>query len=629
MSMGSTSLRQQLTRAAMLTTLLAILLSAGALLVYELTVYRNAGVADMRTQADLIARSTATAVEAKDTRSAWESLYLLRQQPQIRAAAVYGDDGALIASHTSQQGHQVHARVPIDSDAWGPRFHGSLLEVIQPIELNGRRVGMLYLKAEHGVWERFAAFALIVLAVSGVSLVAAYYLFVHLQRRITAPLEKMTEVARDVIGSHDWSLRAPATAYRDLDVLVDAFNRMLSECEVRTSELEREMVRREGVEQALRQADRHKDAFLATLAHELRNPLSPMTSAVALLQMPDAPPPARDKALAVLERQLQHMVRMINDLLDASRVATGKLSLVMAPVNLSDLVRTACDGALPLAQKQGLRLDVELPRKALYVSGDTVRLTQVFANLLNNACRYTPEGGHVQVSLSAEGGSAVVSIADTGIGVEAGMQDRIFELFEQADQTLQRGSAGLGVGLTLSRQIIQLHQGTLSMRSEGLNQGSCFTVRLPLLPGEPRPPEPDAHKDAPSPLRPLHILIADDNVDLTASFAAVLSSYGHRVEVVHDGVAAMQAVRIRVPDVALLDIGMPGLDGYEVARQLRADATLHDIHLVAITGWGRDADLEAARAAGFDRHLLKPVNPEDLQRLLAELCRQRPGDVEA
>ncbi|MDR7097096.1 hybrid sensor histidine kinase/response regulator [Hydrogenophaga laconesensis] len=629
MSMGSTSLRQQLTRAAMLTTLLAILLSAGALLVYELTVYRNAGVADMRTQADLIARSTATAVEAKDTRSAWESLYLLRQQPQIRAAAVYGDDGALIASHTSQQGHQVYARVPIDSDAWGPRFHGSLLEVIQPIELNGRRVGMLYLKAEHGVWERFAAFALIVLAVSGVSLVAAYYLFVHLQRRITAPLEKMTEVARDVIGSHDWSLRAPATAYRDLDVLVDAFNRMLSECEVRTSELEREMVRREGVEQALRQADRHKDAFLATLAHELRNPLSPMTSAVALLQMPDAPAPARDKALAVLERQLQHMVRMINDLLDASRVATGKLSLSMAPLNLGDLLRTACDGALPLAQKQGLQLHVELPREALYVNGDTVRLTQVFANLLNNACRYTPDGGHVRVSLSAEGGSAMVSIADTGIGVEAGMQERIFELFEQADQTLQRGSAGLGVGLTLSRQIIQLHQGTLSMRSEGLDQGSCFTVRLPLLQGEPRPPEPETQKSTPSPLRPLHILIADDNVDLTASFAAVLSSYGHRVEVVHDGVAAMRAVRTRVPDVALLDIGMPGLDGYEVARQLRADAALRDIHVVAITGWGRDADLEAARDAGFDRHLLKPVNPEDLLRLLAELYSQPPGDVNA
>lgn len=624
MSTRSTSLRQQLTRAAMLTTLLAILLSAGALLVYELTVYRNAGVADMQTQAELIARSTATAVEAKDSRSTWENLYLLRQQPLIRAAAVYGSDGSLIASHTTQRGYQLEARVPIDSEAWGPRFRGTLLEIIQPIELNGRRVGMLYLKAEHGVWERFAAFALIVLAASAVSLAAAYYLFVHLQRRITAPLEKMTEVARDVIGSHDWSLRAPATAYKDLDVLVDAFNRMLSECEVRTSELEREMFRREGVEQALRQADRHKDAFLATLAHELRNPLSPMTSAVALLQMPDASTPAREKALTVLERQLQHMVRLINDLLDASRVATGKLSLAMAPVNVGELVRAACDGALPLLHKHGLQLTVHLPQDTLYVSGDAVRLTQVFANLLNNACRYTPEDGRVKVSLVAEGDSVVVSVADTGIGVAADMQERIFELFEQANQTLQRGSAGLGVGLTLSRQIVQLHQGTLSMRSEGLNQGSCFTVRLPRLAGEPRKAPGEKKAAEPAFVRPLNILIADDNVDLTASFAEVLSSYGHQVEVVHDGVAAVQAARTRMPDVALLDIGMPGLDGYEVARQLRADPALRGIHLVAITGWGRDADREAAQAAGFDRHLLKPVNPEDMLRLLAEVHGQSP-----
>ena len=619
MSTGpSTSLRQQLTRAAMLTTLLAILLSAGALLVYELTVYRNAGIADMRTQAELIARSTAPAVAARDARSTWENLYLLRQQPQIRAAAVYGDDGALIASHTTPKGNEVLARVPVDSDAWGPRFRGTLLEIIQPIELNGRRVGMLYLKAEHGVWERFAAFALIVLAASALSLAAAFYLFVHLQRRITAPLEKMTEVARDVIGSHDWSLRAPATAYKDLDVLVDAFNRMLSECEVRTSELEQEMFRREGIEQALRQADRHKDAFLATLAHELRNPLSPMTSAVALLQMPDAPAPAREKALAVLERQLQHMVRLINDLLDASRVATGKLSLAIAPVNMGELVRAACDGALPLLHKHGLELTVHLPQNAPYVSGDTVRLTQVFANLLNNACRYTPEGGQVRVSLTVDGNSVEVSVADTGIGVAEDMQERIFELFEQANQTLHRGSAGLGVGLTLSRQIIQLHQGTLSMHSEGLNRGSCFTVRLPRLEGEPRQTTTEEKATGPASVRPLHILIADDNVDLTASFAEVLSSYGHRVKVVHDGQAAVQAARADAPDVALLDIGMPGLDGYEVARQLRADPALRGVHLVAITGWGRDADRDAAQAAGFDRHLLKPVNPEDMLRLLAE-----------
>lgn len=617
--MRSTSLRQQLTRAAMLTTVLAVLLSAGALLTYELMVYRRAGIADMRTQADLIARSTVAALAARDTKAVWEDLYLLRQQPQIRAAAVYASDGTLIASHTTQS-LPLRARIPLDAEAWGPRFSGMTLEVVRPIEHNGIRLGMLYLQAEHGVWRRFLDFALIVLAVSAVSLAVAFSLFVRLQRRITAPLEKMTLVAQDVIGSHDWSLRAPATHYKDLDVVVNAFNRMLSECETRTSELEREMVTRQGVERELRQADRQKDMFLATLAHELRNPLSPMTSAVALLQTPDIAPKSRDKALAVLERQLEHLVRLINDLLDASRVATGKLSLDTAPVNLRELLLTTCEGAQPLAQQHGLQLTLHLPDEALYVQGDAVRLTQVFSNLLNNACRYTPHGGRVDLTLSSTADSVVVTVADTGIGVEPAMQERIFDLFEQADQSMQRGSAGLGVGLTLSRQIVQLHDGTLSMHSEGLHRGSSFTVRLPRLQRGESPLATAVPQTMPHPLprRPLRILLADDNVDLTVSLSAVLSSHGHEVEVVHDGEAAVRAARARVPDVALLDIGMPGLDGHQVARALRADAGTQDIHLIAITGWGRDADREAARLAGFDQHLLKPVTPDQILRQLGE-----------
>lgn len=618
--MRPTSLRQQLTRAAMLTTLLAILLSAAALLTYELMVYRRVGIADMRTQADLIARSTAPALLSRDTQAVWENLYLLRQQPQIRAAAVYGRDGALIASHTTTAKSELHARIPLESTPWGPRFSGSTLEMVRPIEHHSERIGMLYLKAEHGVWQRFVDFALIVLAVSAVGLVAAYYLFMHLQRRITAPLEKMTSVARDVIGSHNWSLRAPATDYKDLDVLVNAFNRMLSECETRTTELEREMVTRQSIERELRQADRQKDMFLATLAHELRNPLSPMTSAVALLQIPSVSPQARDKALAVLERQLQHIVRLINDLLDASRVATGKLSLDTAPMNIGELLGAATEGAQALALQQGLELALHLPDEALYVNGDAVRLTQVFSNLLNNACRYTPQGGRVDLTLTPADSSVVVTVVDTGIGVEPAMQERIFDLFEQADQSMQRGSAGLGVGLTLSRQIIQLHGGSLSMQSEGLHRGSCFTVRLPRLHREAQQVEAELlASPRPGPSRPLRILIADDNVDLTVSLSALLSSHGHQIEVVHDGEAAVRAARAQVPDVALLDIGMPGLDGHQVAQALRADAATQGIHLVAITGWGRDADREAARRAGFDQHLIKPVNPDQLLSLLDEV----------
>lgn len=627
-----TSLRQQLTLAALLTTFLAILLSAGALLTYEFTLYRNAGVADMRAQADLIARSTAAAMETGNAEAVRENLDTLRQQPRIQAAAVYGADGALLASHTSQS-DQVPTHIAPDARAWGPRFSGSTLEMTQGIERDGRWLGMLYLKAEHGVWDRVANFAWIVLAVSAVSLAAAFYLFVHLQRRITAPLERMTEVARDVIGSHNWALRAPATHYKDVGVLVDAFNRMLSECETRTSELEREMVTRRGVEHELRQADRHKDEFLATLAHELRNPLSPMTSAVALLQMPAASPVARDKAVAVLERQLKLMVRLINDLLDASRVATGKLSLNLETVDVGELLGAAVQGAQDLARQQGLHLTLHPADEPLRVNGDAVRLTQVFANLLSNACRYTPQGGRVDIQLKADADAVVITVADTGIGVEPGMQERIFELFEQADKTLQRGNAGLGVGLTLSRQIIQLHQGTLSMQSAGLNQGSCFTVRLPRAHGFTSAPTALAAPQPQPTTRSLRILVADDNVDLVESFAAVLSASGHRVSVVHDGDAAVRHAREHRPHIALLDIGMPKLDGYQVARQLRADPATQGICLVAITGWGQAADREAARQAGFDHHILKPVSPEELVRVLdavhTDFEASRPGDLTA
>ncbi len=630
--MRPTSLRQQLTRAAMLTTFLAILLSAGALITYELSVYRSASIDELRAQGDLIARSTATAVESGDAKVAQSNLSLLRNQPRIRSAAVYGVDGAMVASYTPSGGVLL-ARLPPDFQAWGPRYSGSTLEMTQAIERDGRRLGILYLKTEHDVWSRLAAFALIVLAVGAVSLTVAYYFFVHLQRRITSPLEKMTEVARDVIGSHNWALRAPATDYKDVGVLVDAFNRMLSECETRTSELEREMVTRQGVEQELRQADRQKDEFLATLAHELRNPLSPMTSAVALLQMPAASEQTREKALVVLERQLRHIVRLVNDLLDASRVTTGKLSLDNAAVDVGELLRTTIEGAQALATQQGLTIHLQLPPRQLYVHGDAIRLTQVFSNLLSNACRYTLRGGRVDVALADRGEWVEASITDTGIGVEPEMQERIFDLFEQADKTLQRGNTGLGVGLTLARQIILLHDGELTMSSDGLNQGSCFTVRLRRLPqnGTDVAEIPASSAEASPALRPLHILIADDNVDLTDSFAEILRSSGHSVEVAHDGAAAVEKAQARVPDIALLDIGMPKLDGYEVARRLRAGVATQGIHLVAITGWGQASDLEAARAAGFDHHLLKPVDPQDLVRLIGESYNEfqasRPGEL--
>lgn len=626
--MRPTSLHEQLMRAAMLTTFVAILLSAAALLTYELVTFRKAWVSDLQTQAELIAQSSTAAIEFEDPVAAYENLSVLRSQPRIQSAALYDLNGVLVASY-SQTSAPLRARRSVHVPVFTPRFQGSTLEVAYPIERGSQRLGTLYLSARHDIWSKFADFAVIVLLVSTLSLATAYHLFNRLQRRITEPLQTMTKVAQEVISSHDWALRAPDTHYRDVGLLVDAFNRMLSECQTRTSELEQEMVSRQRVEQELRQADRQKDVFLATLAHELRNPLAPMTSAVALLQMTKASADTREKAVLVLDRQLKHMVRLINDLLDASRIATGKLSLHLEPLDIGQLLNTAVESAGSMAAQQGLQLTLRLPGETLCVNGDAVRLAQLFSNLLHNACRYTPHGGQVDVILFADLTDVHVAVHDTGIGVEADMQERIFELFTQADTSLERGAAGLGVGLTLSRQIVELHQGSVMMSSEGRDRGSCFTVRLPRIDcGDAVGAMTDAQQVH---LRRLRILVADDNVDLADNFAELLRANGHAVEVVHDGEAALQAARTHLPDIALLDIGMPKRDGYEVARQLRQDAATEGIHLVAISGWGQATDKEAARLAGFDHHLLKPVDPAELARLLVEsfeeFASSRPADL--
>lgn len=627
--MKSTSLREQLVRAAMQTTAIAMLLSAAALFFHELGSNRQAWVADLRTQAALLAEASAAALEFDDTKAAHANLSLLKSQPRIEWAAMYDAAGGLFATYGSP-GTVIDARRMADRNPQETSFRGSMLEVAYPIEREGEHLGTLYLSARHDIWTRMLVFAGILLTLGSLSLAVAFYFFGSLQRRISAPLEKMAEVAQQVTSSHNWALRAPDTDYRDLALLVTAFNSLLSECQTRTTEIEQEVESRRRVEQELRKADHLKDVFLATLAHELRNPLAPMTSAVALLQMEKTPAETRAKAVVILDRQLKHMVRLINDLLDASRVATGKLSLDRKLVDMNDLVATAVEGMQSLAEKQGVRMHLHLPDETLYVNGDGVRLTQVFSNLLNNACRYTPPGGQVDVSVRSDSTSVLVTVQDTGIGVAPEMQTRIFDLFEQADKSLERGNVGLGVGLTLSRQIVELHEGLVTMTSDGPGKGSSFMVRLPLfqrLDTEDSRCEPGDERT----IRQLSILIADDNVDLAEGFAEILRTRGHMVHVVHDGEAAIRCAFDTLPDIALLDIGMPKCDGYEVARRLRRSRTTRHIHLVAISGWGQASDKEAASLAGFDHHLVKPVQPRELERNLVEafdeFAASRPGDL--
>jgi signal transduction histidine kinase/ActR/RegA family two-component response regulator len=620
--MKTTSLRTKLTRASMLTTLVALLLSAGSLLVYELHAYRSGWVSDLRTQADLLAHSTAAALVFDDPRSAQQNLALLKERPDIRVAAIFGERGVPFAAYTVRPGEALPpgAATPVPG---GQRFEGSVLEVWYPIEHDGERVGTVYLAARHDVWDRAGNYVAILAGVTSASLVLAYLVFGRLERSVTRPLFQMTGVAQQVIARRDWTLRAVETPDRDVSVLVEAFNGVLSEVQARTGELERsntqlasEMVERGHAEDQLRLADRRKDEFLATLAHELRNPLAAMMAAMALLKRGADDAALRDKASAILGRQLRHMTRLIDDLLDVSRVTTGKLSLRREPLDLTAVLRMAVELSEPQARLRKLVVDLQLPGTACPMVGDAARLAQVFSNLLNNACRYTDAGGHVQVAMQLGEGEVLITVHDTGIGIEPSMQQRIFEPFEQADRSLGRGSAGLGIGLTLARQLAQLHGGDISVHSEGLGQGSCFTVRLPLPPVEAQAPAalvppPVAQAYVPR----LRILVADDNVDFASSIADVLAAMGHHVAVANDGAAALAAITGTVPDVALLDIGMPLLDGYEVARRLRSNPAMATVKLVAVTGWGQAADRLAAQVAGFDHHLVKPVTAEDLMRV--------------
>lgn len=622
--MKLTTLHSQLTRASLLTTFLVLLVCSAALLTYEYVTSRNSWAAEMRTQADFIAHNSAAALVFNDPRAAQENLSLLHLQQRIHTAAIYDKDGRVFAFFRARGQDPLPSAVDPALLRAGVVFSGSSLVMAYPIRHEDERVGTVYLEGGHDMLGRIATYGLILVAVMSMGLGIAVLFFNRLLRRVARPLNEMTQVAHEVMTKRAWGLRARETEYQDIAVLVNAFNNMLAEVQARTSELEVEMAERVRAEQGLRQADRRKDEFLATLAHELRNPLAPMTTALALIRRERSTPEVREKSMAILQRQLAQLVRLIDDLLDVSRVSTGKLSLRIEPLELVDLLRSTVEMFQGLAADKGLSLSFEEPGMTVPLAGDAARLAQVFSNLLTNACRYTPLGGRIAVSVSCVSDMVEVAVQDSGLGIEPALQHRIFDLFEQGDKSLERGSAGLGIGLTLARQLVQLHGGEITVHSAGRNKGSRFIVRLPLDPTAQVPSPAPAHRPAAADARPMRLLVADDNVDFATSLAELLRGQGHTVEVVHDGAAALSAARRQAPEVALLDIGMPHLNGYELARKLRAERGLDDTLLVAITGWGQASDREEALRAGFDHHLTKPVDPTLLGGLLATASLRRP-----
>jgi signal transduction histidine kinase/ActR/RegA family two-component response regulator len=374
----------------------------------------------------------------------------------------------------------------------------------------------------------------------------------------------------------------------------------------------------------LKDANRRKDEFLATLAHELRNPLAPIRNSLQILKMSRLDAVTLERSRERMERQVQQLVRLVDDLLDVSRVMRGKIDLRRERVDLATVVARAVETVQPLIEAQGHEFTVDLPSESIPLDVDPFRLAQVIGNLLTNAAKYTEAKGRIWLTAGIESGIAVLRVRDTGIGIAPDMLPHIFELFVQVDHASTRSQGGLGIGLTLVKNLVEMHQGSVEAFSAGLERGSEFVVRLPLHSREPST-VPESHNEEPQrdPVRTSgqRLLVVDDNQDAADSLAMMLRLQGHHVRVANDGVAALEIMKSYRPVLVFLDLGMPKMDGYEVARRLRRQPGLEHVRLAALTGWGQQEDRRRTAEAGFDHHFIKPVEPNAIEGLLAELKR--------
>jgi signal transduction histidine kinase/DNA-binding response OmpR family regulator len=378
--------------------------------------------------------------------------------------------------------------------------------------------------------------------------------------------------------------------------------------------LQREIARSRAAEENLQEAARRKDEFLAMLSHELRNPLAPIRTAVEVIRRVAPPDPTLTMAREAVERQVGHLVRLVEELLDVSRISEGRITLKKEQIELGKVISHSVETARPLIEARGQQLSVRLPRSPVWVFGDAVRLSQVLANLLNNSAKYTPEGGRIEIVATAREGEAVVEVKDDGEGIDAQLLPRVFDLFVQGQRSLDRSQGGLGLGLTLVKRLVELHQGRVEAESAGAGRGSTFKIFLPCLTAVANRSEKVTPIVGAKPLvSGRRILVVDDNVDAAETVAAYLRLEGHHTKVVTESAEVMASTRVFEPQVVVLDIGLPGLDGYEIARQLRTQAHTRDTLLIAVTGYGREEDRARAAAAGFDCHFVKPADPVEIQ----------------
>lgn len=627
----------------LLTTSIALVFTVLAMTVRDMTVYRRDWALELQTEARVLALSSASALAFDDHDMAARNLAALRAESRIASAAIYGPHGVRYADYV-RPGEKAPPAV-LRRPRTHTGFSGQHLEVTHDIDYGGEPIGTLYLRAHYDVASRLLGYTELSGAVSLLALALALVLSSSLQRSITEPLRAIASVARQVVRGKDYSLRVDRTADDEIGLLIAAFNNMLEQVESRTDALERsnaalqaEVEVREAAEaalatanaslestmQALRDADRRKDEFLATLAHELRNPLAPIRNAVKLLELPATDERRRQWGRDVIARQVQRMALLLDDLLDVSRITRGRLELKKDCIGLASLIATAVETARALIDAKGQVLEMRLPEAPVELVVDPLRLSQALSNLLTNAAKYSDPGGRITLTARLEAEELTLAVSDTGIGLSPASIPTLFQVFSQVHSAIDRAEGGLGIGLALVKGLVALHGGTVEARSEGLGRGSTFTIHLPRSAVVNR----GAHLEAPltAPARVsgprCTVLVADDNCDAADSLALLLQMSGYAVHVCHSGREALALALRQRPDALVLDIGMPGMSGYETAQRIRQESWGRDALLVAVTGWGQREDRDRSRLAGFDHHLTKPVDTDALNGLLSEFSRR-------
>jgi len=438
----------------------------------------------------------------------------------------------------------------------------------------------------------------------------------YAKRRELQAVNKELADSNKQLADANYSLQLEKT--RELEEVNGHLQRANDELSRSNESLETEIRERTRAENQLKDAVVKRDEFLAMLSHELRNPLSPLRNASHMLMLGETQDPKIIWSRGVIERQLKHLIRLVDDLLDVSRIARGKIVLVSERVSVADIVAAAIETVQPLLDQKKQHLEVKADDAALDVRGDPVRLSQVVGNLLHNAAKYTGEGGKIVLATSGNDGRAEICVRDSGIGISSESMPRIFELFTQIPSERVNTSGGLGIGLALVRALVELHGGEIAAASEGIDRGSEFTVRLPLFAAGDRPKDAEQANGKTVPVAQVrrNILIADDNQDALESLALMLRLEGHEVHCASDGEEALALAGLRKPEIVVLDVGMPKLDGCEVARRIRAESWGRGAVLVALTGWGQEIDRRRSREAGFDMHLVKPVDPATICDML-------------